>query len=179
MAIPEFYTDDDKTPSVEVPGEDAPVKIVKARDLRQLGRNLASTYNLYRSDRIMQEQRWMRNLRQYLGFYDPEIERQLTGDRSKAYPKMTRTKCISMLSRVMDLMFPSDDSNWTLEARPSPDMDIADVRAAVAAAVARDTDQSGNGPQVDDDYIQAAVQDMAEKRADDLTKMNNEQLQEL
>ena len=170
-------------PGVEVPGDNAPVRRIDASGLKQLGTNLTSLFMQYRSDRRIQELRWTRNLRQYLGLYDPEVEKFLSMERSRAYPKITRIKCISMLSRIMDLMFPSDDRNWSVSARPSPDMDIKDVKQAVQEAIARDTAGSqggqGNGPQVDDAYIQAAVSDLAMSRAADLTKEIEDQLQEL
>jgi hypothetical protein len=179
--VPAIYIDDLSPKAVDVPGDEVPVKIISAVELQRLGRHLGSLFNQYRSDRVMQEQRWLRNLRQYLGLYDPEVEKFLADDRSKAYPKITRVKCISLLSRIMDLMFPSDDRNWTLKARPSPDMDIKDVKQAVQDAIARDkaADSSGNGPQIDDDYVMQAVTELAQKRADDLVTEILDQLQEI
>ena len=178
---PAVQLDEMKTPTVDVAGDDAPIKRISGPQLKALGQNLTKLFEQYRSDRRIQELRWLRNLRQYLGYYDPEVEEFLTKDRSRAYPKITRVKCISVLSRVMDLMFPSDDTNWTLEARPSTEMSIQDVKDAVAAAVAKDTDPAnpGNGPQVDDDYVKAAVQDLAQQRAKELRDLISDQLQEL
>lgn len=167
------------SPPVPVNDTEAPVKVVSPQTLRMLGQQLTKRFDQYKSDRRVQEERWLRNLRQYLGLYDPEVESQLSPDRSRAYPKLTRVKCISMQARIIDLMFPSDDSNWTLMARPSADMDIADVKMALAAAIQRDTDANGQAPQVTDEYVQAAVHTLAEQRARDLTTEIEDQLQEL
>jgi hypothetical protein len=86
----------------------------------------------YASERIPAEQKWLKNLRQYLGIYDPEIERVLPPNRSRAYPRLTRVKCISMLSRLMNLMFPGNEDNWELNASPSPEMSARDVAQAVS-----------------------------------------------
>jgi hypothetical protein len=117
-------------------------------------------------------------LRQYLGLYDPEIESKLDPNRSKAYPRITRVKCISMLSRVMNLMYPGNEDNWTLEASPSAEMDPQDVAAAVNELVqARSAE--GVDTQPSEEMIDAAIQRLAEKRADKLRKLIKDQLEEL
>lgn len=167
-------------PGVEIPGDDAPVRRIDKEQVKALGYNLSKLYMQYRSDRRIQELRWTRNLRQYLGFYDPEVEKTLSPERSRAYPKITRVKCIGLLSHVMDLMFPGDDKNWTLKARPSPDMSIEDVKAAIAESVQRDTEANGGqAPEVDLPYVMGAVQDLADKRAADLAVVIEDQLEEL
>jgi hypothetical protein len=103
------------TPPQDVPvqaPENAPVAVIKADDLKALGNKLSSLFTQYVSDRRVAELKWMRNLRQYLGQYDPEILQQLGKDRSLAYPKLTRVKVISVLSRIMNLMFPGNERNW-------------------------------------------------------------------
>ncbi|MFM7856222.1 MAG: hypothetical protein ACKO96_30940, partial [Flammeovirgaceae bacterium] len=87
----------------ETPLSPAPVKVIKSDELRQLGQNLEKLFTQYVSDRRIAELKWLRNLRQYLGIYDPEIERDLSPNRSKAYPRITRVKCISVLSHIMNL----------------------------------------------------------------------------
>jgi hypothetical protein len=99
-----------------------------------------------RSDRRQQELKFIRNLRQYLGLYDPEIEKSLDPNRSKAYPRITRVKCISMLSRIMNLMYPGNEDNWTLEASPSAEMDPQDVAAAVNELVQARASRTGSTP---------------------------------
>src|SRR5574343_867210 len=92
-----------KPPAVTVePSDQAPVKTIKSEELAALGQNLFRLFDQYNSDRRVAELKWLRNLRQYLGIYDPEIEKELPVNRSKAYPRVTRVKVISMLSRVMN-----------------------------------------------------------------------------
>jgi hypothetical protein len=108
-------------PAVDT-GTAAPVRKLNSQVLQQLGNSLNQLFNQYKSDRRLSELKWMRNLRQYLGQYDPEIEREI-GSRSRAYPRVTRVKCISVLSRIMNLMYPGNERNWSLTASPSPQMD--------------------------------------------------------
>jgi hypothetical protein len=107
------------------------VRVIKPEALRNLGYELNKLFAQYAQDRQLTELKWLRNLRQYLGIYDPEIESQLAPNRSRAYPRITRVKCISVLSRLMNLMFPGNERNWELTASPSAEMSPDDVKAAV------------------------------------------------
>lgn len=166
-------------PGVTVePAESAPVRRIRPDELRMLGNNLDKLFRQYISDRQQAELKWLRNLRQYLGVYDPEIEKELSPQRSKAYPRITRVKCVSVLSRIMNLMFPGNEKNWELRASPSPDMAPEDVMMAVQASQQR-AQETGAQVQVDDEFVEAAVQRLADERAMDLSEMLDDQLQEL
>src|SRR6478736_9367321 len=108
-----------------------PVRVISADALHRLSTDLMRTFANYKNDRQLIEQKWLRNLRQYLGIYDPQIEGALDPNRSRAYPRLTRVKCISVVSRVMNLMFPGNERNWSLDASPSADMAPEDVQEAV------------------------------------------------
>ena len=169
------------TPPQDVPvaaPETAPVRVIKAEDLRALGDKLGPLFAQYVSDRRIAELRWMRNLRQYLGQYDPEIEKELAPNRSRAYPRITRVKCISVLSRIMNLMFPGNERNWTLEASASPDIDPQDVMAVMQDIVKRKQEMGDQSPLTDDD-VDGAVLELAQKRAAKLMIQIDDQLQEL
>lgn len=165
-------------PTVTVPG-DAPVRKITGEGLRALGMMLSKTFATYKADRTIQEERWLRNLRQYLGYYDPDQERLMDPMRSKAYPKITRIKCISTLARIMDLMFPSDDRNWTLDADPSADMAMADVVKAIQDAQARDKIAGTPAVPLTEAYVTSAVKELAMARAAKLSDLIDAQLQEL
>jgi len=165
-------------PAIKVEGDDAPVKKIDKEGLKSLGNRLDKLFRQYVSDRRIAELRWMRNQRQYLGVYDPDIEKELSANRSKAYPKITRIKCISVLSRLMNLMFPGNERNWELRASPSPEMSVPDVQQAIRDQQQKDQ-AAGVQAQVDKDYVTSAVQVLADKRADDLSNVIDDQLEEL
>jgi hypothetical protein len=165
-------------PAVAVPGSDGPIRKIKSEDLKMLGQKLDRLFTQYVSDRRIQELKWLRNLRQYLGYYDPDIEKEMSATRSKSYPKVTRIKCVSTLSRIMYLMFPSDEKNWALKASPSPDMSPQDVQQAIADQQKKDK-EDGAELEVDDDYITAAVQTLANSRAEKLATLIDDQMEEL
>ena len=188
------------TPDVPVPGGE-PVRTIAASQVRALGDRLASLFTQYRSDRVMVEQRWLRNQRQYLGVYDPEVEADLSANRSRAYPRLTRVKCISIQSRLMNLMFPGNERNWDIDASPSPDLTPQDVMAAIREAQQRDREAGVPAGQpappptpgapgaldpgarppapVDDAYVEAAIRARARKDVAALRAVIDDQLQEL
>lgn len=167
-----------KAVSVEGPDGSTPVKTINKEVLVGLGQEYSKLFKTYQADRKLTEQRWLRNLRQYLGIYDPEIERSLGAGQSRAYPRITRVKCISMLSRIMNLMFQGNERNWSLAASPSADMDPADVKTAVEALIKR-RQEAGLQTEPTEEIIDAAIQDLAEKRATQLSKLIDDQLQEI
>lgn len=164
--------------AVETPA-DAPVKEINPVELQRLGAKLGQLFTQYRSDRRLAELRWLRNERQYLGIYDPDVDKELQKGRSRSYPKVTRTKCISVLSRLMSLMFPGNERNWEIKARPSPDMDLKDVTEAIKAKQKRDTDSGADPAPVDIDYVRTAIQALADQRAEELSTLIDDQLEEL
>lgn len=168
----------DKTPTVPVPGEDAPIREINKNVLRGLGQKYSKVFDQYKADRRLTERKWMRNLRQYLGIYDPDIEQKLPINSSRAYPRITRVKCLSLLSRLMNLMFPGNERHWALGASPSADMDPDDVMIAVQELMQKRQQQGLQTP-VTEDILDAAVQEMADKRAEKLSKLIDDQLQEI
>jgi hypothetical protein len=158
----------------------APIRKLDAGVLRQLGQDLKRLFDRYAQDRQLQEQKFLRNLRQYLGIYDPEVERALPVNGSRAYPRLTRVKCVSMLSRIINLMFPGNEKNWELNASPSAEMDPADVKQAVLQLMQEMGQQAGGQqPQLSEELVQAAVNRLARQRAVALEKLIEDQMAEI
>jgi hypothetical protein len=167
-------------PSVDVPdAENSPTKKITSDQLRQLGSNLSHLFAQYASDRKMLEYRWLRNQRQYLGIYDPEVEGKMSDKRSKAYPKLTRVKCISVLARLMNLMFPGNERNWELKATPVPDMSMDEVNEAIAAAQQKDQEAGVPKSNMSPDWLEAAMNEYMSGRVEKLSKLIDDQLMEL
>ena len=106
-------------PQTAAPTAELPLQI-DDNALKALGVRLVTRFNDYKRERREVEVQWLRNLRQYLGQYDPEILEKIEPDRSRAYPKLTRIKVVSMVSRLMALLFPTSEKNWGLQASKSP-----------------------------------------------------------
>lgn len=157
----------------------SPVDSLGPRTLIQMGQNLNALFNQYKSDRQLAEKRWLRNQRQYLGVYDSEVESELVKGRSRAYPKLTRIKCISVLSKIMNLMFQGNDRNWTLQPKPWPQMSMEDVQEAVQAAQAEDQKAGGQPSPVTKEYVMAAIKKAAALKAKSIMELIDDQFQSL
>jgi hypothetical protein len=157
--------------------DDAPRKL-DAIVLADLARTYEGILLRYKGERQPVELRWLRNLRQVMGIYDPEIEKILPANRSRAYPRLTRTKCLQLLARVMNLMFPGNDKNWTVGASVSPEMDPADVAKAVADLITK-MQAAGMPTQLTQDLITTAVKTLADTNAKLLSDMIEDQLGEM
>lgn len=169
-----------KPPSVPVPANaNSPVKVIKSSDLQTLGNHLGGLFGQYKSDRRLVEMRWLRNQRQYLGVYDPDVEATINKQRSRAYPRITRVRCISVLSRLMNLMFQGDERSWELKAAPWPDMTIDEVTEAIQQAQAKDQAGGTDPDTMDEDWLNAAVATYTQKRAKKLSDLIDDQMQEL
>jgi hypothetical protein len=142
--------------------------------LAKLGAMLMSKFTEYENMRKIAEQKWLRNARQVLGIYDPDIESMIPRNRSRAYPKLTRVKCVSMLSRLMNLLFQVEEKNWTVSAPAVPDLSQEDLQAVLDALMQKTPDRVPN-----DDEIEAAIRRFAQKRAQRLETEIEDQLQEL
>jgi hypothetical protein len=163
---------------------DPPVKKISPEALRTLGTRFNQMFMQYVSDRRIVELRWLANQRQYLGLYDPEVEKSFSPNRSKAYPKITRTKCISVLARIMNLMFQGNERNWELHAAPWPDITAQEVRDAITLAQEKDSQAGVQSPDPSDafafnNYVMEALDRYADLRADKLATLIDDQLQEL
>jgi hypothetical protein len=158
---------------------DAPIKRLEPKTLIQMGQHLDSLFNQFKSDRQLAELRWLRNQRQYLGVYDQDVEKELLPGRSRAYPKLTRIKCISVLAKIMNLMFQGNDRNWTLKAKPWPSMEMEDVMEAVKAAQEADQSSGGQPSKPTRAYVMAAVKKAAAIKAKTIMDLIDDQFQEL
>jgi hypothetical protein len=188
-------------PDVSTNLQAAPVTL-KPDGIARLGSMLATRFQQYEWDRRVTELQWERNERQYLGVYDPDVERNMDINRSRAYPKLTRVKCVSMLSRLMNLLFPVDDKNWTVAPTAVPNLDEKDLQgildklypptpqqvpsvgtgglnAAAMPAAPDATPAPATLPPIDDEAIEQAIRDFAKARARKMELEIEDQLQEL
>lgn len=90
-------------------------------ELSALGANLLAEFARAELDRRLIEQRWLQDIRQYRGQYDPEIEEGIGKNRSRAFVRKTRVKVKTVDSRVADLLFPAgSEKNWEVGPTPVP-----------------------------------------------------------
>lgn len=142
--------------------------------LGKLGTILTNRFAIYKKDRAVAEEQWLKNLRQYLGKYDPDYEQNMAAGKSRAYPKRTRVKCVSMVSRLMSLLFPSGERNWSLSASAVPSMPAEVLINALNEWRAANPDQQPTQAVLDQ-----LVHDTAKKSAEAQEKAIIDQLQDV
>jgi hypothetical protein len=91
--------------------------------LEALGRRLRDRFDTIKGERRWIEERWLQDLRQYKGIYEPEEVARIDQSRSHSFTRMTRIKVKGIDARLMDLLFPAgSEDNWAIEPTPSPDV---------------------------------------------------------
>ena len=61
------------------------------------------------------EERWIKDLRQYHGRYESDVESALLQEKkSRLFINETRAKTHAWESRLSDMLFPTDDVNWVI-----------------------------------------------------------------
>lgn len=94
--------------------------LTTTEELAKLGNHLKGQLGQFITDRQLVELQWLKNLRQYLGQYDPDVLANIPAERSHVYPRDTRVKVKGGVAKMMEMMFPSQDRNWALSVSPNP-----------------------------------------------------------
>lgn len=144
-----------------------------------LGIKIRSYFDDAAKKRTDYEERWLKDLRQYKGIYDPEVKAKLNPKRSSAFIRETRTKVRTLDARVMDLLFPANgDKNWEIINSPVPSVS-KDVEQNLLNMVASVIQQSGENrqPTVEEvnlakkSYLEATIKGMSSEIEDQLSEL--------
>lgn len=160
-----------------MPGLPQPVTLSSAVDeevMRTLGARMKDKFTQYATSRRMAELKWTQNARQFLGIYDTDV--LIPKEKSKAYPKLTRVKVVSIVSRLMNLLFPTVEKNWTLRASKVPNLPASIMQAVLNAAF---THAQETGIPLTEDLIEGFVVREATRRALNLEDEIEDQLSEI
>jgi len=143
--------------------------------LATLGTKLRSKFLQYEADRQPLEQQWLRNFRQFRGVYDSEVLEKIPAGRSRVYPLDTQVKVLGFVAKIMELMFPANEKNWSLSPSPVPDINQADIQAIIDGLQQRAEEEQAPVTHTD---IEDAVFRFAEDRARSMERECNDQLSE-
>jgi hypothetical protein len=73
--------------------------------------------------RTIVESRWIEDLQQYHGIYNETISKRLEESKSsQIFMNMTAPKTDTLIARLFDLLFPTDDKNWSIGPTPVPEL---------------------------------------------------------
>lgn len=140
-------------------------------EIGALGPQLLAEFSEAEMARRDTEERWLKDLRQYKGIYDPEIEKLIGPNRSKAFVRSTRVKVKTVDARVADLLFPSNsERNWTAEPTPMPSID-EETEQNLFASLRETLQREPTSAEFD-----AAVNKLAKEAAARMTKVIDDQL---
>ena len=150
------------------------IPVVDDAAKKRLGQKLYKLFEQYKKDRREAEVQWLRNLRQFKGIYDPEIK--IPADQSRAYPKITRTKVIATVARLMEMLFPQTEKNWAIQPSPLPDLSEADLQLVLDSLT--DTQEDPEA-EITPEQIEKAIFEFAGKKAERMSKEMDDQLDEI
>jgi hypothetical protein len=155
--------------AAEVFASDAPPRA--AEPLDALGAELLGEFARAEQARRPTEERWLRDLRQYRGQYDPDVT--IDKNRSRAFVRKTRVKVKTLDSRVADLLFPAgSQKNWTVEPTPKPSLSQDQRREALAPLA------QALGREPSREEAEKAITEWAKQRSKAMAKTIDDQLVE-
>lgn len=126
-----------QTSDVKAPSKDKLKEIIGRLDAEVTSR-IGKRYSL--------ERRWIADLEQYHGYYDPKTAKDLHDDeRSELFINATQTKTNALAARLKDLLFPTDEKNWGINPTPVPTLSDNAERAAAAARQKQDQAKAMQG----------------------------------
>jgi len=128
--------------------------------LTKLGSFLKGTLDTYISDKALLELQWLSNLRQYRGVYDPDVQANIPVDKSHSYPRDTRVKVKGGVAKMMEMLFPAQEKNWTVKPSPNPSIPEEDLQRILAKV--QSTAQEGDNL---DELIEREIDVFAKERA--------------
>lgn len=150
-----------------------------------LGVKLLREFATAEEDRNATELRWLQDLRQFKGQYDPEVLAAIGPKRSRAFVRKTRVKVKTANSRVEDLLFPSgSEKNWEVDTTPVPTVSD-EVRQGVITQLRQMAQQAAQqGQKMPTAYITTkmvddAVLKMCKESAKGMAKVIDDQLSEI
>ncbi|MGC9239757.1 MAG: hypothetical protein ACP5D5_08860 [Acidithiobacillus sp.] len=136
--------------------------------LAELGQRLSGTFSKYKTDRIVKDEEWLSNLRQFKGIYGEDVI--IPPGRSKAFPRLTRAKCVTAKARLMDMLFPAGEKNWAVERSPRPQLGPTEFQAVLAR-------MQQKGTALTRENIDAAMVRFADRRASRMEEVIASQFQ--
>jgi len=139
-----------------------------------LGDQLLKLFSEYERDRRETEQRWLKDLRQYRGEYDPEVLERLHKKRSKAYMSISRTKVKTVSARQTDLLFPANkDKNWGIKPSPIPELSPVLIQSI------SEQFKKATGIEPTEEMIHKQINKEATNRCENMEKEISDQLTEI
>lgn len=135
--------------------------------LQKFGIELQQKIRRQCTERRTIEQRWVDDMRQYLGQYSTEQLNNMPEGGSRVFVNITRTKTDKGEAQLVDMLFPADDKNYGISPTPNPDL------AAKSDSTDRVYDKDGQAMRFADDetpFTQGDAAKVQMEQAEDAAK---------
>lgn len=147
-------------------------EVAREKLLTDMGAQFKKEFDEAKTFRLEAERRWIEDLRQYKGLYEPSVASGLkTKKRSRLFLRLTRAKVKSLNARLGDMLFPAGDKNWTIGATPVPTLD-----PVLWAKEIEEISQARG--EVDRDSLRKAINEVARVRCEKMATTIDDQLEE-
>ncbi len=127
--------------SAEAMAMDDDAMAAQHAQLHTVGTRLLNEFQQAENDRRLTELRWLTDLRQYRGQYEPDVLAKIGANRSKAFVRKTRVKVKTVDARMLELAFPStSERNFAIEPTPKPSLapeQMAEIKAVLTQAAGK------------------------------------------
>ena len=164
--------------------------VIEKGNIDALGLRLRDQFSINESFRYQKEMEWLKALRQFNGIYDPEVYKKLAEKRSKVYPKVTRSKCISVKARLQEICFPDVGKAWSIDPTPEAALSSEAMNKAMLQLIedkqaddqedAQKAQAAGQQPPEPTvptpDEVQRAMQEYAQQQCDKMSVEIDDQL---
>lgn len=154
--------------------------VLNEGQMQTFGQRLYSLFTTHRTDRKAAEEKWLKNMRQFRGIYDPEVV--IPADRSKAYPKLTRKVVIGTMARLMQMLWPQTEKNYSVKNSPMPSLKTEQLQEVLDDLVAKTAAAQQIDPaavELKDEEIEKAIVDYARHKATRMQLKIDDDLQEM
>ncbi len=147
--------------------------------LNSLGHILHSKYIEHKDARDDIEDKWIEDLRAFMGQYDPNVlaKIQQKGDRSQVFVGLTRTKVLAAYSRMTDLLFQPGQKFFSIEATPIAKQPLVEKELTEKAALEIMQAAEVIDPGLVDELIQARLMELKDELKEE-TKERVENMEE-
>ncbi len=148
--------------------------------MKSLGHRLQSLFLVHKTDRKAAEEKWLKNMRQFRGIYDPDVV--IPADCSKAYPKLTRRVVIGTMARLMQMLWPQTEKNYSVQPSPMPSLSTEQLQEVLDALVAQKAEEQQIDPKdvvCTDEEIEKAIVEYAKGKAERMELKIDDDLQEM
>lgn len=147
--------------------------------IQAFGSTLQTKFNDYYVRRKPIEAKWLEDLRQYYGKYDPQTEADLiSSGSSRLFINITRPKTRTFAARMMDMLLPTDEKNWGIGPTPIPDIaDMVGDKEPVTGAMGEVATAPDGTPIQGQDIAKAAI-DTAKEAAKKMEEQIDDRLSE-